>query len=308
LDWQSEGLSLRDVRHLLETSGPEMLLLTGVPNARVAADVKALELSRELEGRETIRQLRESLEDLAEQAPDPEAFRAMSDELPYEVRVSWARHDVEGSLDLLFRRRGDKEHEGRTETDSVLLPDPVSRARTLSDLANKPLQGRLARHLLPQLKNFLRGLLPDYMIPASFVVLDELPLMPNGKVDRHALPSPDAARPELRDAFVAPRSALEETLANLWSDLLGVEKVGVLDNFFELGGHSLLATQLVSRLREIFQVEIALRVVFEQPTVTELAARIEQARRNATPEQTPAIVPRSRQERRMKRSVIGQTP
>jgi ubiquinone/menaquinone biosynthesis C-methylase UbiE/acyl carrier protein len=304
LDWQREGLSLCNVRSMLEDSGPDMLALKGVPNARVATDVKALELSREMEGSETVKQLRERLKGLVEQAPDLEAIWALSEKLPYEVRASWARHEFEGRLDLLLMRRGE-EHPGVMEAGAVFVPGRILRARALSDFANNPLQGRLARHLLPQLKSFLKEQLPDYMIPAKFMVLDELPLMPNGKVDRHALPSPDATRPEWHGAFVEPRNALEEAVAGLWSDLLGVLKVGIRDNFFDLGGHSLLATQLISRFRELFQVEIPLRVVFEQPTVAGLAAQIERARQSTTQGQAPALVPRSRQEHRMKRSVKG---
>ena len=130
-----------------------------------------------------------------------------------------------------------------------------------------------------ELRRFLKEKLPDHMVPAVFVLLDALPLLPNGKIDRRALPAPDRSRPELDKAFVAPRTPTEELLAEIWTQLLDIERVGIHDNFFDLGGHSLLATQVVSRMREAFQVEIPLRRLFEVPTVAGLAESIEAARR-----------------------------
>jgi amino acid adenylation domain-containing protein len=127
------------------------------------------------------------------------------------------------------------------------------------------------------LREYLRVKLPDYMVPSSFAFLDALPLSPNGKVDRKALPEPDQRRPELKRAFVAPRTPVEEALAEIWSQLLEVEEVGVHDDFFELGGQSLLAGQVVSRAQKIFEVEVSLRVLFEHPTIAGLAAQIAQA-------------------------------
>jgi non-ribosomal peptide synthetase component F len=122
-----------------------------------------------------------------------------------------------------------------------------------------------------ELRAQLSAQLPSYMVPAMFVMLESLPLTKNGKVDRKALPEPEASGLERSEEYVAPRTATEEILAGIWQSVLRVERVGINDNFFELGGHSLLATQLVSRMREVFAVEIALRSLFEHPTVAGLA-------------------------------------
>ncbi len=122
-----------------------------------------------------------------------------------------------------------------------------------------------------ELRRFLLQKLPDYMIPQVFVFLEKMPLMPGGKVDRRALPEPEATRPELENTFVAPRTSVEKELAAIWSNVLQVEKAGIHDNFFELGGHSLLAIQIVSRIRAVFNVEAPLRSMFEAPTIAELA-------------------------------------
>ena len=125
-------------------------------------------------------------------------------------------------------------------------------------------------------RTFLIQRLPEYMIPSLFVSLDELPLLPNGKVNRHALPVPDASRPELRKAFVAPENPTQARLVEIWMNVLGIDRVGIHDDFFELGGDSILATRLVSRIRRIFGVELQLRELFWKSTVFELAAAIEE--------------------------------
>jgi amino acid adenylation domain-containing protein len=138
------------------------------------------------------------------------------------------------------------------------------------------------------LREHLRRTLPEHMVPSAFVSLDALPLTANGKLDRKALPAPDFASAE--DRYVAPRTPVEEVLAGIWAEVLRLERVGVEDGFFELGGHSLLATRVVSRVRELFGVELPLRALFEGPTVAELAGRVEEMRRAGLP-LLPPVVP-----------------
>jgi amino acid adenylation domain-containing protein len=133
------------------------------------------------------------------------------------------------------------------------------------------------QELLPttsEMRDYLKRTLPEYMVPSSFVVLEALPLTATGKVDRNALPVPEQVRPELAQAYVAPRTAVEEVLCGFFCEVLQIGPVGVRDNFFELGGHSLLATQISSRVRAAFGVELPLRTLFEGPTVEQLAAAI----------------------------------
>jgi acyl carrier protein len=109
------------------------------------------------------------------------------------------------------------------------------------------------------------------MVPSAIVLLESMPLNPSGKIDRRALPEPEGTDEGTDRVHVSPRNPVEQELAEMWRDVLGVEKVGVMDNFFDLGGHSLLATQLVSRVRKRFHVELSLKDLFDTPTVADVA-------------------------------------
>jgi amino acid adenylation domain-containing protein len=128
-----------------------------------------------------------------------------------------------------------------------------------------------------ELREHAKERLPEYMQPGIYVQMEEMPLTPSGKIDRRALPAPDGARPELEEQYEEPATETERKVAGIWQEVLKVERVGRRDNFFELGGHSLLATQVISRVRELFYVDISLRRLFEQPTVWNLAKEIDEA-------------------------------
>lgn len=194
-----------------------------------------------------------------------------------------------GRIDSQVKIRGFRIELG--EIESALKQHPKIQEVVVLAREDEPGNQRLVAYVvmnqgqasnISELRLFLQNKLPEYMMPSAFVVLKKLPLNPNGKVDRLALPSPDTARPDLEDTFVAPRTPVEELLAQIWSEVLRLERVGVYDNFFDLGGHSLLATQVVSRLRNAFEVDLAVRDLFETPTIADLAVIIAQRLAQAT--------------------------
>ncbi|NEO72996.1 non-ribosomal peptide synthetase, partial [Moorena sp. SIO3H5] len=142
-----------------------------------------------------------------------------------------------------------------------------------------------------KLKQYLKQRLPEYMIPSGFVVLPQLPLTPNGKVDRKALPVPDVAS-SVSTEYVAPQTQTQKVLAEIWQEVLAIEKVGIHDNFFDLGGHSLLATQVVSRIQQAFAVECPLKTLFETPELASLAQKLEKYLAASEGVETIAIAPR----------------
>ncbi|MDQ3652504.1 MAG: amino acid adenylation domain-containing protein [Acidobacteriota bacterium] len=289
-EWHREELSVAAVRRMLEQTEPEVLGIARVPNARVSAATRVMELVANRESLPTVGELREALAKLDGEGVNPEELWSLGDGLPYEVNVSWAGGGRDGHCDVMYTRRRHETVDAASSNGTARVAAERSEARPAirwpgaaeqggverawSYYANQPLARSLFRSLAPQLRRYLEEKLPEYMVPQAFVLLDEMPLTPNGKVDRRALPEPDRTRPELAAEYIAPRSAVEEVVASIWSEVLDVEQVGVHDNFFDLGGHSLKATQVISHLREALQVELPLRSLFEEPTVAGLALRI----------------------------------
>ncbi len=201
-----------------------------------------------------------------------------------------ARYRPDGNIEFLGRidhqvkLRGFRVELG--EIEAVLGQHPVVRETAVVAREDSPGDKRLVAYVVPlpqegpevgELRRYLKQKLPEHMVPSAFVMLDALPLTPSGKLDRRRLPEPDRAHPELKKDFVAPRAAVEQVVARTWSRVLGSKRVGIHDNFFELGGHSLLATQVMSRLREVFRVDLPLLSLFESPTVAGLSHVIVQS-------------------------------
>ncbi|HEU4559961.1 MAG TPA: amino acid adenylation domain-containing protein, partial [Longimicrobium sp.] len=183
-----------------------------------------------------------------------------------------------GEIEGVLRRA-----EGVADCAVVARDDIPGEKRLVAYVVGDVEAGVLREHLLREL--------PEYMVPSAFVFLETLPLTPNGKLDRKALPAPEYAAGT--DRYVAPRTPVEEVLAEIWAETLRLERVGVEESFFELGGHSLLATRVVSRVRELLAVELPLRALFEGPTVAEVARRVEDERRSGLPV-LPPVVPTER--------------
>ena len=206
-----------------------------------------------------------------------------------------------------YRRDGELEFLGRTdhqvkvrghrieldEIEAALRQQPMVREAVVLAREDSPNDKRLVAYLVydasevskapptvVELRKFLRERLPQQMLPSAFVQLEKLPMSPNGKIDRRALPAPDHARSELDVALTAPRTPTEEILSGIWTSILGLDRVGRQDEFFELGGHSLLAMQVISRVREAFKIELPLRKLFEASTLAEFAEQVEVVRQS----------------------------
>src|SRR5581483_4355167 len=147
--------------------------------------------------------------------------------------------------------------------------------------------------LVSELREHLKSRLPEYMVPSAFLMLESLPLSANGKLDRKALPAPDWSV-EASSEYAEPRTPVEEALCGIWSQVLGLGRIGVKEDFFDLGGHSLLGMRVVAQVREVFEVELPLRAVFEAPTVEALSQRIEQLQRAGAGVLLPALRAQSR--------------
>jgi acyl carrier protein len=177
---------------------------------------------------------------------------------------------------------------------SSLLPQETfssSAQEAFSILTGEPLPA-----FTEDLRNHLARSLPEYMVPSFFVYIDKVPLTSNGKIDRKSLPAPDLSLRTVGEEYVAPQSDLEQSLAAIWSEILKVENIGIHDNFFKIGGHSLLATQVISRIRHTYQIDIPLRALFEQPSISSLAQVIEALTNQSSSSLLPSITSQERPE------------
>ena len=259
------------VRRLLDSS-PEVVHLTDLPNARLAGVVAA---RRALDGgHHTVGSLRALLDDV-EQGIDPEALYSIDD--AYEVRVRWAASGDPARVDATLRRRG----------STQALPGALCAPRAMgSEYTNVPVSRNGELVLFSQLRAHLRRSLPEYMIPSTFVSITAMPLTPNGKIDRKALPSPEAVTPSVTIGHIAPIGDLERQIADIWRDLLAIETVGRQDNIFDLGANSLLTMQANSRLSRILGRPLPLVSMFRYPTVASLAAHLGEDGPGASPAMT----------------------
>ena len=206
-----------------------------------------------------------------------------------------------GRLDEQVKIRGVRIELG--EIEAALASHPAVAEAVVAAVGDPGEGRRLVAYVVPSpdsapsarsLRTFLEERLPASVVPSQFLLLAALPLTRSGKIDRRALPVPEATRDSLESAFAPPSTPVEEILAGIWSDVLKIERIGVRDNFFELGGHSILATQVFSRIRDNLQVILPLRHLFERPTVQSLAAFVEAARADRSEPLPPPLTPVSR--------------
>ncbi|WP_293138435.1 non-ribosomal peptide synthetase [Okeania sp. SIO3I5] len=299
----SGSLSVAAVCQKLVETSPEILIVRNIPNARIWADVQAMALLASSNCPQTVGELRQQI---TQNGIEPEKWWELQSKIPYRINITWSGNGADGYYDVIFVRNdtnliADNTMALLNQEIDLSLPTPptpptpptlptLPTLQPWSAYANEPYTGTKQSQLIPQLRSFLQEKLPDYMMPSAFVVLDELPLTPSGKIDRRALPAPDKSRPVLDVELVAPRTPTEEILTGIWAEILSLNEVGVLDNFFMLGGDSIGATQLISRVRDTFQIELSLHRLFESPTVAEFGELIS----GATRQQLAAIQPVSR--------------
>jgi amino acid adenylation domain-containing protein len=265
-DWQVDKLSQTTLQDLIVDQRPAVLGIRNIPNSRVVRDVRIADLMESDDAPATAGELREELERLETKEPvNPEDLVDLAHSVGYTIQTFWSDSRAD-CFNVILQNLNERLDAAPVHfSQQSYQPDKPS-----GQYANNPLR-RFARiNLLEELRAQIDTKLPDYMRPGAFVFLDAFPLTHNGKVDRNALPAPDQQRPDLAQPFVAPRTSAERKLAEIWTAVLKLDRVGMLDNFFELGGHSLIATQMITRVQESFGVRLSLRMIFESPTIAQL--------------------------------------
>ncbi|WP_181861142.1 non-ribosomal peptide synthetase [Streptomyces diacarni] len=287
LDWAAEVPTLADLRARLTGESPERLRLYNVPNARVEEAVRTLRWLKGDAGLETVEAWR------AQPGPDngvePEDVFALAEQTGYTAALDWGRHGADGGYAVVLTRAGVEPR--REEDERIAQGGPVG-TRDWASYANQPLKGEIQHLLLPRLSGYLTERLPAYMVPSDLVALDALPITPSGKLDRRALLSPPTAA--TAESRVPARNTTEALLVTMWEQVLGRSPIGVFDDFFELGGHSLLAVQLVSRVRQVFCLEVPVRLFFDLPTIAEIGRELQRRQEELQPVRMPPLTPAGR--------------
>ena len=288
--------SMSGVAALLD-GGADLVLVKGVPNARTERAIEVARMARAMAPGEPIATLTAALGAVKPSGIRPTALVALARARGFTVQVRWSGTHADGSFDAVFRRN---RADATATAARVAYPSvrSVSDAESWARFANGPLSNKRGRIAGPELRDHLEALLPEYMMPAAFVVLDRLPLTTNGKLDRAALPRPYLDRRTLADAYAAPRTPLEQTIASVWAEVLGVSQVGTRDNFFDLGGHSLLLIRLQNRLNHALGTSISPAEMFRHPTIESLVTFITQSAGTETDLQQAQTRAQARRQRR----------
>ncbi|MGC2742257.1 MAG: amino acid adenylation domain-containing protein, partial [Candidatus Angelobacter sp.] len=289
IDWRDKDLNPERLREILERTQPEMLGVAGVPNPRVQRDVAANRILRSSYRPPTVGELHRQLEGEQKCIIELEDLWSLEKELPYRIEVRWSQTGAE-LCDVLFRKCEDRNH--AKGTGRVRFPGEAEILGRRQIYSNDPLKPRLAEGLVPELRRWLEAKLPEYMVPAVYVRMDQMPLTANGKLDRKSLPAPEDDA-YATAAYEAPQGETERMLAEMWAELLQVKRVGRHDNFFTLGGHSLLAARVATRIRQRLGVGMTVGDLFACPVLADLAHRL----KAATRAELPAIVRAERGQR-----------
>ncbi|MDN3358159.1 non-ribosomal peptide synthetase [Actinomadura sp. DC4] len=287
LAWGGEVSDLEALARHLAAKRPPALRVTGVPNGRVLAEADAVRLLDAGHDPLTVRRRPARPEGV-----DPEDLHALAGDLGYWAGVTWSGAGTDGELDVVFS-------DGPVDLTPADLYLPGDAGAAAASCVNDPAVDADDASFTAGLRSHLSERLPEYMVPAAFVTLDRLPLTPNAKIDRAALPAPDFGPGA---GGRAPWSVQEELLCGLFAGVLGTPAVGVDDDFFAMGGHSLLATRLVSRIRTVFGVELEVKSVFDTPTVAGLATLLPGAGHARAPlaaAPRPEVLPLSFAQRRL---------
>lgn len=267
IDYTEQKMKMSEIESALMNKSQLIIAFKNIPNLRLYNEVSLFNYLSKTNVKIPLNDILSNFENVdINNGVDPELLFELSNKYNYKVILTWSTEGKTGFFDAVFF--------GSNLSESINLFSARSINPDFKTFANNPLISKFKRTLVPSLKDLLKRSLPDYMIPSVFMLMDELPLTSNGKIDRKALPSPDIMRITSNEKHTPPRNELEQKLTDIWQKVLRVKSISIYDNFFELGGHSLLVVQLFKQIEEQINVELSIALIFEYPTINQLASKI----------------------------------
>ncbi|KAK9670841.1 hypothetical protein K7432_017374 [Basidiobolus ranarum] len=270
VDYQTSEITLDEIKQTLESGQREYFAVENIINSRLTREVTLVKLL-EMEESHTLSasNIRAQLEALLPSGVEVDDILSIGKGAGYNVHISWSRQQNDGCFDVIFTQIG------LLAPQRYNFKEPNYSLWKWKSYGNNPMHEVVNKQFVPRLLDHLRTILPKYMVPNSMIILESLPVMLNGKVNRLALPIPSSHQFGANSNYVEPGTMLEKTLERIFSEVLGFERTSIHDNFFDLGGHSLSATKVISRIRMVLQQEVPLKFLFEAPTIASLSERLE---------------------------------
>ena len=268
LSWQP-SMTMETVRQLFKEKNITYLRVKNILNKNLLEDKTVMEWLATKNGPLTVGEMKMVLQDKTEyQGLSPHDFGLLSFDIAHTIDITLASSGSPYHYDVIFTLAEDRR---KPFWDLSQSYENGIASSTPSIYTNKPMKGVLAREIVPLLRSYISAVLPAYMVPSTFILLPALPVHPNGKINRLALPAPDQIDARTESKYIPARNNVEKVLLSIWEEALKINRIGVEDNFFSLGGHSLLATSVVAYAQEILQIQLPLHLFFESPTIAGLA-------------------------------------
>lgn len=256
------SISPDEVKQMIERNRPSRFALRSIPNPRVSFEVALVDrLDNKLQTDVHIHELKTQIEREQDGGVDPKIWWDLGESLGYEVDAGWCNSDSSGAYDVFFQ--------SKTSTERMLIGVPGR--FSAGPFGNHPLRGKLARNLGPKLRIHCQESLPEYMVPSHFIMLSDLPLTKNGKIDKRALDATERLTTRSSQQIALAENDLEKSIAEIWGEFLGLSEPSMTDNFFDLGGHSMMMIQVCNRLRERLNRDVPVLMMFQFPTIRALA-------------------------------------
>lgn len=293
----NEVSTLEEIKQLVFSSKADMIIIENLKTKRLAFEKAVLALleddSNDLL---SIRELRKLASDQREEIFDFAQLDQETAFADYKIYPLWSGHGIEGDYSLVFLNMNKLE---KDITISDISIPKKSLEQVKNDLFTNPVEWKNTFEYIPKLRDYLKTKLPDYMIPAFFIILEEFPLLPNGKLDRKALPTPKNAKRRVLKDYEVAKNDIEETIGKIWESFLPIEHIGVNDNFFDIGGHSLLLIQVYYKIKEEYETNLTVIDMFKFPTIRLLSEYIESGENQNTLEKATHQAKKSKESMKM---------